>query len=130
MPNQYRTMLRKFAKAPISTHKTFLDIIVGNPIDCKIDILFFGRLTEEFVETGRQLLKDIGVLVSVIQDNERRLQNNLIYELPPEYPSWKTHLNQMAKEYVQKLHTVWVAVIKEELELTDRIGVENILLQC
>lgn len=83
------------------------------------------RITEEFVEFGRQSLKDARVLVSLIEDNERRVQNGLAHELPPEFPEFQNHLNTLMKEYVGKLHYIWYTLIHSEMDFNEQMEVNK-----
>ncbi|XP_021958434.2 dynein regulatory complex subunit 3 [Folsomia candida] len=85
-------------------------------------------LTEEFVEYGAATLKDIIILVNLKDDAERKLQHGMIHELPEEYPDYVTQLNDMVKEYVKKLHTVWATLINNEVEVDEQYEDINDLL--
>lgn len=78
-----------------------------------------NELTQEFVEFGRQVLKDVRVLVSLIEDNERRVQNGLAHELPPDFPEYQTNLDSLMKEYVNRLHYIWFTLIHAEMDFNE-----------
>ncbi|CAL8104125.1 unnamed protein product [Orchesella dallaii] len=85
-------------------------------------------LTEEFVEYGRQTLKDIRLLVSLIEDNERRVQNGLAHELPPEFPEFQSHLDTLMRDYVQRLHDIWFMLIHHEMDFNEQMEDVNDIL--
>lgn len=85
-------------------------------------------MTEEFVEYGRQALKDARLLVGLIEDNERRVQNGLAHELPPEFPEFQNHLNKLMKEYVEKLHYIWYTLILREMDFNEQMEVRDCLI--
>lgn len=68
-------------------------------------------------------MKDIIILVNLKDDAERKLQHGMIHELPEEYPDYVTQLNDMVKEYVKKLHTVWATLINNEVEVDEQYEV-------
>lgn len=80
-------------------------------------------MTEEFVEFGRSALADIKMLVSLMEESDRKLQHGLVTELPEEFFTYQSQLHDLVREYVRKLHTVWSTLINTEMEYTEEAEV-------
>lgn len=80
-------------------------------------------MTAGFEEWGRQTLKDVRVLVSLIEDHERRLENGLAHELPPEFIEFQEKLNELLKDYVKRLHDIWFTLIHHEMDFNEQMEV-------
>jgi hypothetical protein len=79
------------------------------------------KLTEEFSDYSRGMLREMRTFVTKMEELERHFGTNERKKLPPEYKENGDSLHKLVLDYTKTLHKLWYTLMTAEIELNEQI---------